>query len=265
VFRGMGGVGKTQTAAHHARTAQRDLIVWITATSREAVVAAYAEAAALLQIATTDADTAILSWLQTTPRRWLIVLDDVADPSVLRGLWPPTTETGQTVVTTRRRDSSLARTDSSLIDIDVFTAEQSQAYLDAKLVAYPDLCEGTAELAQVLGHLPLALAQAVAYLVDRNLTCAAYVARFRDQRRKLSALVPEPSALPDDHQATIDVTWSLSIELANSLKPAGHHETGRNLRPRRRHRSRRRRAALPAKTQPDRIRCCARTRPARHP
>lgn len=225
VFRGMGGVGKTQTAAHHARASQQDpdvdLVVWITATSREAVVAGYAEAATLLQIATSDADTVVLSWLQTTRRRWLIVLDDVADPSVLRDLWPPVTDSGQTVVTTRRTDSALARTDSTLVDIKVFTPDQSQAYLDAKLAAYPDLREGTAELAQILGHLPLALAQAVAYLIDRDLTCAAYAARFRDQRRKLSALVPEPSALPDDHQTTIDVTWSLSIELANSLKPAG--------------------------------------------
>ncbi|MET9630867.1 tetratricopeptide repeat protein [Lentzea sp. NPDC006480] len=225
VFRGMGGVGKTQSAAHHARTAQQspdiDLVVWITATTREAVVAGYAEAATLIQIATPDTDAAalFLTWLQTTPRRWLIVLDDLADPSVLRDLWPPTT--GQTLVTTRRRDSSLARTDSSPVDITVFTAEQSQAYLDAKLAAHAHLSEGASELAQVLGHLPLALAQAVAYLTDRNLTCAAYVSRFRDQRRKLGALVPEPSALPDDHQATIDVTWSLSIELANSLAPTG--------------------------------------------
>ena len=227
VLRGMGGVGKTQTAAHHARAAQQDpdvdLVVWITATSREAVVAGYAEAAELLQITTSDADAAALfvTWLQTTPRRWLIVLDDVADPSVLRNLWPPTTDTGQILVTTRRKDSALARTDSSLVDIRVFTAEQSHAYLDAKLATRADLSEGAAELAEVLGHLPLALAQAVAYLIDRNLTCAAYLARFRDQRRKLSTLVPEPSALPDDHQATIDVTWSLSIELANSLAPAG--------------------------------------------
>ncbi|MEV6241110.1 tetratricopeptide repeat protein [Lentzea sp. NPDC051838] len=230
VFRGMGGVGKTQTAAAHARTAQHDpdtsLVVWITATSREAIVAAYAQAAALVQIATSDTDTTaaasqFVTWLETAQRRWLIVLDDLSDAAAVAGLWPPATETGQTLVTTRHKESWLARTDSSLVDVDVFTAIQSGTYLGAKLAGHADLSEGAAELAEVLGHLPLALAQAVAYLTDRGLTCAAYVSRFLDQRRKLRALVPEASALPDDHQATIDVTWSLSIELANSLEPAG--------------------------------------------
>jgi hypothetical protein len=37
----------------------------------------------------------------------------------------------------------------------------------------------------------------------------------------LGELLPEAGALPDDHKATVAATWSLSIELADSLIPAG--------------------------------------------
>jgi hypothetical protein len=48
VLAGMGGVGKTQLAAAHARQAWRDgagLLAWVSASSRDAIVAAYADAA----------------------------------------------------------------------------------------------------------------------------------------------------------------------------------------------------------------------------
>ncbi|MEV0396726.1 hypothetical protein [Polymorphospora rubra] len=49
VLTGLGGVGKTQLAAHLAdqlwRDWQVDLLVWVTATSRSNVLASYAQAA----------------------------------------------------------------------------------------------------------------------------------------------------------------------------------------------------------------------------
>jgi hypothetical protein len=94
-------------------------------------------------------------------------------------------------------------------------------YLRQKLAGTPWLMDGADDLASDLGYLPLALAQAAAYLLDRELTCAEYRVRFADERRRLADLVPESSALPDEYQYTIAVTWSISIELADRLRPAG--------------------------------------------
>src|SRR6266508_1325711 len=52
------------------------------------------------------ASGAVLAWLAATDRRWLVVLDDLADPKDLRGRWP-NGPGGRVLVTTRRQDAVL--------------------------------------------------------------------------------------------------------------------------------------------------------------
>ncbi|MFI9114231.1 tetratricopeptide repeat protein [Streptomyces venezuelae] len=230
VLSGTGGVGKTQLAAHYARRQQAaggvDLLVWVSATGRDAVLSAYGQAAAKVTgadgAAPEQAADEFLVWLGTTDRRWLIVLDDLADPGDMAGLWPPHRPAGQTVVTTRRRDSAL-ESGREMIEVGLFTPEEAFSYLTATLAARaqgqdPDQLRG---LAEDLGHLPLALAQAAAYMVDRGLDCAAYRRRFTDRRRRLADNLPESGSLPDQQRATVATTWSLSVELADQLAPVG--------------------------------------------
>ncbi|GAA0222294.1 hypothetical protein GCM10010492_20570 [Saccharothrix mutabilis subsp. mutabilis] len=233
VLSGLGGVGKTQLAAEHAERAWHagnlDLLVWTTAASREEVVTDYARLGTDLTGIDTGSDETrarrFLDWLATTPARWLVVLDDVHRPADLHDLWPPETPSGQTVVTTRRRDAALRRGSCRVWDVGLFHPEESVAYLGRKLAAGPGRAEpadpGRAALADALGHLPLALAQAAAYLADRHLTCAQYLARFTDRRRTLASVLPEPASLPDRHRSTVAATWSLTVELADRLEPAG--------------------------------------------
>ncbi|MFE4637636.1 tetratricopeptide repeat protein [Streptomyces sp. NPDC056773] len=232
VLAGMGGVGKTQLAADHARRAwadgQLDLLVWVTAATRQAVIDAYAHAAAdILHTDPADperAARAFLAWLEPAPGRprWLIVLDDVADPGDLRDLWPPARPGGRTLVTTRRRDAALA-THGRLVPVGLFTPAEATAHLRHALAAHgrtepePDLTA----LAEDLGHLPLALSQAAAYLTDTELSAAAYRTRLSDRARQLADLLPEPGSLPDDQSTPAAAAWSLSVERADELRPAG--------------------------------------------
>ena len=233
VVSGMGGVGKTQIAADYAErcwaAGELDLLMWVTAASREAVVSAYAQVAAALHHLTglpTSGDPGrdaqqVLEWWAGTPRRWLVVLDDVQNPADLTGLWPPLTATGRVVATTRRRDAALRSQGRQMIQVDVFTPEEAGAYLHHALDGDPHRLTGAGELTAALGYLPLALAQAAAYLLDRDLTCAEYHQRFTERGRALASLLPEPESLPDEHQNTVAATWSLSVEHANRLAPAG--------------------------------------------
>lgn len=225
VLSGMGGSGKTQLAAALARQlwndSHTDVLIWVSAASREALVSAYAAAAvAILGHSPDDPDTAaavLVNWLNVTRSRWTVILDDLADPGDLRELWPPHRPEGRVLITTRRQDSVLSAGGRHLVDIGLFTPEEGVAYVHERIG--PD--SEAVGLAVDLHHLPLALAQATAYMLDRQLECADYRQRFNDRRRHLDDLVPELGALPTEHRTTLATTWALSIERADQLKPEG--------------------------------------------
>ncbi|WP_331762170.1 tetratricopeptide repeat protein [Streptomyces anulatus] len=243
VLTGMGGVGKTQLAADYARTAQGegnlDVLVWITASDRSSAVSGYAQAGIELCRADPDdpeqAARTFLAWLAPKagqqPCRWLIVLDDVADPNDLIGhpenpgnhfsLWPPASPHGQTLLTTRRRDAALFGQDRRRIDVGLFTPAESAAYFTAALHAQhrADPEDQITALAAELGHLPLALAQAAAYLLDAGITAAGYRDLLADRATHLADLAPD--SLPDEQATALAAAWSLSLDRADSLRPAG--------------------------------------------
>jgi len=116
VLGGLGGTGKTQLAVAIARMLweQRevDLLVWVTASSRDAVVTGYAQA--LADVGAPDrwrepeaAAARFVAWLAGTGRPWLVVLDDLTDLAVLDGLWP-LGASGRLVVTTNGLDTAFA-------------------------------------------------------------------------------------------------------------------------------------------------------------
>lgn len=195
--------------------------MWINASGRDPVLTGYAQAGADVTNPPTD-ETAeqvagrFLNWLAATQRRWLIVLDDLADPADLAGWWP-IGPAGQVVVTTRRRDASLSAQGRARVEVDLFTADEALAYLAGRL-GPERLDPQTAGLVEDLGRLPLALAQAASYLLDRDLDCAGYRRRLADRRLQLA--LPTDAAA-DDYRGTVTATWSLSIERADQLAPVG--------------------------------------------
>ncbi|MCM2390725.1 tetratricopeptide repeat protein [Streptomyces albipurpureus] len=233
VLTGTGGVGKTQLAADYARTAwddgSLDVLVWVTASARSSVISGYAQAAVeLCQVSPEDPERAartFLAWLTpkagATPCRWLIVLDDVADPDDLRGLWPPASGHGRILITTRRRDAALTGDGRRLIEVGLFTEPEALAYLTASLAAHGRHASvgQLAALAADLGYLPLALAQAAAYLIDSGDDIPTYRALLADRATGLADTAPD--VLPDEQVIPLAVAWSLSLERADRLRPPG--------------------------------------------
>ncbi|WP_228472854.1 FxSxx-COOH system tetratricopeptide repeat protein [Streptomyces cyaneochromogenes] len=239
VLTGMGGVGKTQLAADYARTAWNntsdtgglDVLVWANAGTRDALISAYAQAAVELCRADRhdleEAAQRFLAWLTpkaaAPPCRWLIVLDDLTTPADLRGLRPPPSPTGHTLITTRCRDDALGTDDRHTIPVGLFDEAEAIAYLTTALTT-PDARQSAGELAALasdLGHLPLALSQAATYINDTRRSVTAYRALLADRTRTLAKAVPELDALPDDQPEPLSAAWSLSIDRADALRPAG--------------------------------------------
>ena len=234
VLTGDGGTGKTQLAATaFNQAADRDLRIWISATSREAIIGTYAQAAAVIRpgygsggASAEERATAFLEWLTSTQRSWLVVLDDLSDPVYIREWWPHG-PSGQVIITTRRRDAELTGPRYNIIAVDVFTPEEAVSYFAEKLSTARDrgdlpatVLSGAEELATVLERLPVALAQAAAVIVDDGITCTEYLIRFRDRMLSLRELFPS-DARADDYQHTIATTWSLAIRQAESIRPKG--------------------------------------------
>ena len=138
-----------------------------------------------------------LAWL--TPKagaracRWLVVLDDVADPDDLRGLWPPASPYGRTLVTTRRRDAALTGDGRRRIESACSRQAEAVAYLTTALAAHGrhEPAERLTALAGDLGYLPLALSQAAAYLIDSGEDTAAYRGLLADRTTTLADTAPD--------------------------------------------------------------------------
>lgn len=234
VLLGDGGTGKTQlaAAAFAAARGQVEVTLWVTATARAEVLSAYAEAQTAIEavartVPAVDAEqraNCFLTWLASTSRRWLIVLDDVLDPADLRGLWP-SGPAGRVIVTTRRRDAALfAR--GQVVDVATFTCAEAVTYLTAKFAAGAGMPTGVldaaAELADDLGRLPLALSHAAAAIMNDGLTCAEYRVLLADRTRPLTDILPaDPAEAGDEYAYPVSGAWALARERADGLAPVG--------------------------------------------
>ncbi|MFH8939528.1 tetratricopeptide repeat protein, partial [Streptomyces griseosporeus] len=233
VLSGGGGVGKTQLAAACATDALKDgaeVVVWAPATEVQQVITQYARAAAALHLPgvtgqdpETDAEL-LLKWLATTQRRWLVVLDDIADPAAVNRWWPTSrTGTGWALATTRRKDAQLTGGGRTRIDIDVYTAEEADDYLRARLTGDGMehlLDESAPALAEALGYLPLAMGLAAAHMINEELTCTTYLQQFTDRQIRLDQVLPE-TADTEAYGRQITAALLLSLDAAQAADTTG--------------------------------------------
>jgi tetratricopeptide (TPR) repeat protein len=210
--------GKTQLAACAARSLQRsgavEVVVWVAAHSRIAVLDGSARAAADLGLEKPDGAAAVTArfaaWLWETGRRWLLVLDDLRDAANLEGLWP--IGPAGTVLITTDNPAAVSNHPVRVLSVPLFSARESVEYLSRRFSSDPGHRAGQLELATELDGEPTALAHASAVIVTADLTCRDYREIFNDLRARLQAAsgVTVPAA---------EVTWRLSAQHAEILAP----------------------------------------------
>ncbi|MEV5605787.1 tetratricopeptide repeat protein, partial [Streptomyces sp. NPDC052299] len=233
VLSGGGGVGKSQLAAKYASEALgdgTDLVLWAAAAETEQVITRYAQAARLVSAPGASGEDpeddarAFLSWLATTERRWLVVLDDITDPAAMAPWWPASrTGTGWVLASTRLHDAALTGNGRRRVPIDVYTPGEAAAYLRGRLSddgAAHLLSDSVEDLAAALGHLPLALGHAAAYMLNQDITVTEYLALFNDHDRRLDQLLPE-GADAEGYGRQVAATLLLSLDAAQRTEPAG--------------------------------------------
>jgi tetratricopeptide (TPR) repeat protein len=230
---GRDGTGKTQLAAAFARKlwacAGLDLLVWLDAGSRDRIVMGYARALADIRVAAPPgkpeaAAVQFLAWLAGTGKRWLVVLDGLAEQADAEGLWPRGPG-GQVLVTTSltglvpspARAGTAARAPASRtsrplpVAVGSFSQREAMEYLSGRLNYDPYQASGSLDLAISMDLLPAALALAVAYMLDSGHDCGRYRLDYEKYRRNRDGGIASDPLAP---------AWVLAVERAQQLAPA---------------------------------------------
>ena len=216
----LGASGKTQIAVMLAETLWRsgavDTVVWISATSRSAVLSGYVQAwVAVTGIEPTGTAESVaarfVSWLAETRQPWLVVLDDLPNSDELDGLWPEG-PAGRLLITSTQSTVAATRHRTRVFPVGFFSVREALGCLTERLSVNPAQRQGAIDLIEALGREPLALAQAAAVIANSRLACRDYRDYFVRRRQQIGVAAGEvPSAA--------SVTWTLSLGQAELLLP----------------------------------------------
>jgi DNA-binding SARP family transcriptional activator len=208
VLTGMGGVGKTSLARAHARRHRADygLVWWIRAEEPATIDGDFRT---LLEILAPhdagqihDAVAAVHALLADQPRPWLLILDNVPDAAAARGL-VPAAGAGHVLITSQA--TTHWPSGQTVLTVEPLPREASVDLLTSSSL---DGDHGAAQaLAQELGGMPLALAQAGAFTRASAVTLATYLRLYRSRRAELH----QEGRLPD-YPHTVATTWQLAFD-----------------------------------------------------
>jgi len=160
---GLGGVGKSQIAMEFAHRYQShyDLVWWVQADDDQSIRRSLVSLAKRLKLPTSEdvqdtVETVLDALRRGDPHdRWLLIYDDAGEPGEI-GRYLPSGR-GHVLITSRTRSWA---SESGAVELDVFTPDESIELVRRRWSSLT--VERALRLARRLGHLPLALDQAVA-------------------------------------------------------------------------------------------------------
>ena len=232
VIAGMGGVGKTELATEyvHRNIDKYEIIWWIRAEHHDRIREALIKLAQRLELRQASADgdrdrtiAAVLDRLQSEIRPpWLLVYDNAANPLDIQRYLPPGRPDGHIIITSRLL-SWPSYVAAHSIEITPFTEQEAVGFLRRRV---PSLAPGNSRhpltdsedalrssearrLAAELGHLPIAVDHAAAYLAETGQSIDEYLASFQQNAHLLLSEQPGDPEI----SAHVSGTWAVSTTL----------------------------------------------------
>ncbi|WP_158634093.1 ATP-binding protein [Amycolatopsis sp. WAC 04169] len=208
---GLGGIGKSTLAAHYAETHRGDytLVWWITADTPTAIETGLARLAIALQpaVQTLPLEQQIehgLRWL-ATHHDWLLMLDNLSQPADaaavlgrIRG--------GHVLITSRRTTGW--HTVATPLAVDALEPDRAAEML-ARILANSSTSAQDADMVCAeLGHLPLAIEQAGAYMAETHTTPGKYLRLLRQSPAAMYGKTAEGAQA----QRTMARIWRITLD-----------------------------------------------------
>jgi tetratricopeptide (TPR) repeat protein len=225
LLHGMGGVGKTQTAAEYARRHADKYKVawWVAAQTGGEADAGYGALAQALKLPGYDPRNneqtrqAVLRWM-ARESDWLVVLDNAESPKDLAP-WLPAAAKGHLLITSRNGNW---KNRAAVHDLDVWSPPQAADFLLTR--SGDDDRVAAEKLAAALGGLPLACETAAAYVAEHGSSLARYADLLAQQPVELLKILPEDTiyarSLPQVMQlatAAVERESPLAAEILRAL------------------------------------------------
>ncbi|MFI7549222.1 FxSxx-COOH system tetratricopeptide repeat protein [Micromonospora sediminimaris] len=213
----MAGIGKTQLALEFAnRHGDAYEVVWLVpAEQADLIGGQLAQAAAKAGLVASDVTTpAAVQAIQTAlegGRRWLLIFDNVDDRQQVVRWLPP--RGGHVIITSRNPGW---HEDAVPVEVGLFDQNESADLLRRRVPALGESDAG--RLAEALGHLPLAVAQAASVIAETGMSAREYL----DLLDKHSTVILDQGR-PATYPVSLAAAVNLAVDRLEQHEPAAAH------------------------------------------
>ena len=225
---GLGGIGKTHTAAEYAYRFHQDYeaVLWLQADSWEVLVSACIKLADVLELPEQKEPDQIIGEMQRWLRKhrhWLLILDNIENPQEILPKFVPTDHQGCVLVTTRVHSveplaqtqilSTMSEQEGILFLLRRTRRIAPQAGLEK---AGPEQYNEAKQIWEFMDGLPLALDQAGAYILETGCSLSDYREQYA---RRRAELLDRRGKRFIGHETSVVITFSLAFERVEAISP----------------------------------------------
>jgi DNA-binding ferritin-like protein len=206
-------VGKTQLAIEYGHRFSDDYdVIWLISAEQDELIggqlAQLAITAGLVgaDVATQAAVQALHAAVQATPR-WLLIFDNAEDPQTLAAWLPP--RGGHVIITSRNPGWEIA----APVEVSLFDRAESITLLQQRIPGIPQ--SDATRLAEELGDLPLAVAQAASFMADTGMPTGEYLDHLHEHTTQILA-----NGRPNNYPTSLAATINLAADRLAQDNPA---------------------------------------------